>query len=262
MVPNGDYGNYGDADNLRKAILQVEEASIPLTVAEMRSFDPEKFKGITPEVLIATSMAMDSFKFNLATYIAADSDLNLFGDSRGMSMLLEAKFKGSVEKQPGQRVSHEMAYTLLDRMLPNSAFMGKKMIDIVRFRNSMNIERERFKERILEMTVELVGLDPQAQKRQFDVILYKHLLPEARDYQARFANNWDKFFKDSTKAIALDAKGISELIVTVLPLSLPAALLTATAYMGAKTLPFFVDYLKDKESLSRNNPYAYLMDFK
>jgi hypothetical protein len=257
---NGNYGKYGDGEAYRQGLLGVTDAEVPRTSADIRSFDP--VDGIPPAISIAMSMAADSYKLNFSTYLAAQKGIHLFGDSKGMDMLLNAKLKLAPPGAHGEGgISQQLAFTLLEHLIPNEAFRGKKLIDVVRFRNEMYKDREKFKERVMEFSVEHQNLTGESREQKLKQVLYKQLLPEARDYQYRLAENWDKFFKDGTTAIISESDRLAALVVTVLPFSYPAALLAGAAHVGAKLMPHLVSYLKEKEALNRRNPYNYLMRF-
>jgi hypothetical protein len=262
MIPDGNYGDAGTEVEYRKRLLTAKDSDVPRTVAAIESYKPDPRTALPPEMLIALYMSVDSFKLSLATYIAADENTNLFGDSVGMDMLLTSRLTGDSNSSiEHQSVSHKMAYTLLEKLIPNKSFVGKQLTDIVRFRNSTAKERKKFNEHILEYTIELQNFAGKEQTRKFDEVLYSKLLPEARTYQEAFARSWDKFFKESTSAVISDSKNIAQVAVTMLPVSHSAALLSVSAELGLKLLPSTIQYLKTREMLKRNNPYAYLMKF-
>lgn len=260
-VPNGDYGKYGDADNLRRKILSLAPTDVPSSVEEIKRF--KVIDGMTPEIIIALTMAADSYMLNLSTYLAIDQEVHLFGDSRGMDMLLSAKLSEQAEKTSRQDdFSHKLAFTLLEHLIPTESFVGKDILDIARFRNKMTKEREKFKEHILEFTAGLSNLSVEEREFKLHEILHRYLLPEARGYQNKLADNWDKFFKGSSKAVLKDQGQITQVVVSVFSHSLATALLLGALRAGSQVLPHLIEYLKEKESINRKNPYTYLMKFK
>lgn len=260
-VPNGNYGVYGTAENYRAKFLQLRDVDIPMSSKEISSFKV-KHSGIPPEINVALSMAVDSFNFNLSSYFATEHDLQLFGDNKGMDMLLSAKLSNESGQLPNEHISHMVAFTLLENLIPNEAFNGKHIEDIVHFRNKMEKDRKKFQERILQMTIDISKTSKKGNVSMVDKILYKQLLPEARNYQNLLARNWDIFFKESTKSIVNSTGQITQIMATSLPYSFAAALLVGAAKIGVTILPHLVDYLKNKEALNRENPYTYLMKFK
>lgn len=261
-VPSGNYGQYGDAENLRKLILAVKNEEIPMTVQEMKR--SKQTGKIEPPMLIALNMAADSYQFNVSTYFAVDQDIQLFGESKGMDMLLNAKFtEDEIKDQARHDISNKLAFTLLDQLIPNKAFQGKSIVDIVRFRNETMKEREKFKEHIVEITLNLQDENEKNATDKVQKILYTKLLPEARDYQYKLAESWDRFFNESTKAVLGDTGQITQIVVTSIGFhSFAAALLAGAARVGMRVVPHLIDYLKEKEAIERRNPYAYLMKFK
>ena len=257
-----DFGKYGSADNYKKELLKIKPEDIPQTTDELGSFKPTEFP-LPPEITIATKIATDSYQLNYAAYAASDDGLQLFGDSVGMDMLLTAKFRSVKADDPGTAsIAHKVAFSLLEHIIPNEAFQGKKFTDILDFRNNMHDDREKFKERILELTVEIQGVAGKAQQKQIDEIIFAHLLPEVRDYQNKLAKGWDTFFKESSRAVISDLQNTADLVAKMLPVSLPAALLAGAIEASTKVAPSLIDYLTDKQALNRTNPYAYLMKFK
>jgi hypothetical protein len=261
-APNGDYGQYGDADNYRKKILSLTEADIPSSVSDLEGFEPKKGT-LPPEVIAGLIMALDSFNLNFSAFTALDENVHLFGDSKGMDLLLKAKFAADNAMQKGDRgISQAVAFALMEQLIPNEAFVGKSITDIARFKNKRHIERERFKERILEITVELQDLSGAKKDAKVKELLYKTLIPQVRNYQNSTAKVWDTFFKESIKAVVYDSDTIAKQVATFLPLSVSAALMSATASIGKAIVPHLVDALADKKDLDRNNPYAYLMRYR
>jgi len=259
---DGDFGRYGSADNYKKELLKIRPDSIPSTVNDLGSFKTNEFP-LPPDITIALKIAMDSYQLNYAAFTAADDGLQLFGDSTGMDMLLSAKFQTAKSQEPGTAgIAHKVAFSLLERVIPNEAFFGKKLTDILAFRDKMANDREKFKEHILALTVEIEGVAGKAQQKQIDELIYSHLLPQVRDYQNRLSKSWDTFFKESTKAVLADAHHTAELVATMLPVSLTTALMAGAAEVGTKVMPHLIDYITDKKDLNRANPYSYLMKFK
>lgn len=256
MVPPGQYGK-NTAETLRQNILDTHPADVPHRVSEMRNVDFSN--GIPENILIALRMAEDSHLLNMSVFFAINNGLQLFGDSKGMDMLLRSKF--SKPSNGNTSISHLIAFKLIENIIPNEAFRHKKLIDIVRFRNETVRERNKFKERVLEASIALQRLSYNDQKKLIDKIVYKELLPEARNFQNAMADNWDKFFKDSTKSLIKNSHQIVQIVATILPTSLPAALLAGASQIGVSTLPYLIDYLKEKEKIERKNPYSYLMKF-
>lgn len=260
-VPNGNYGKYGDGAAYRQRILALKDGDIPASVAELEAFVPTD--GIPPEINAGIMMALDSFNLNFSAYAAIDNDYQLFGDSVGMDLLLKAKFAANDAMRAADKgISQAVAFSLLENIIPNEAFYHKSITDIARFRNEMHKERERFKERVLELTVELQDLSGANKQQKIKEILYKTMVPEVRNFQNLTAKNWDTFFKESTKAVIYDADTITKQVTAVLPLSIPGALLIAAASIGKSVVPHLVDYLANKKELNRINPYAYLTKFK
>jgi hypothetical protein len=261
MVHDGNYGKYGTAENLRSILKTIPESQVPHTVDEIRSHKPKD--GISPEHLIAMSMALDSYKFNLASYLSTEKDVQLFGDSVGMDLLLNAKFSGSEKtKNENKSIAHSVAFTLLEHMIPDEAFKGKSIKDTIRFRNEMAKEREKYKERILEITSDIISKNGSLSQKQLEEILYKKLLPEIRGYQNKMADNWEKLFKDSLKSVMSDSHHITQFIITSLVTQSIAAVMLASALrVGMKVAPHVIDYFAEKSKLNRSNPYIYLMKF-
>jgi hypothetical protein len=260
-VPNGNYGKYGTADEYRKAILSVEEKDYPSSVEEIATLKPTE-DAISPIMNLGLMMIHDSFNMNFSGYTAIDEDLHLFGDSTGMDTLLKTKFTIPGNFQRADRgVTQAVAFSLLDHVIPPSAFMGKKFTDIIHYRNEMHEERDRFKERILQMTVDLQNLAGSSKQQKIQEVLYRSLLPELRSYQRLSSRAWDHLFQESLRAISDDAEKIANDIVTVLPLGIPQAILAAAAHVGKDVLPHLVDFAITKKQLARENPYSYLMRF-
>jgi hypothetical protein len=179
-----------------------------------------------------------------------------------MDMLLKAKFNQMTDGNQKKNITHMVVFKLLENLVPVEAFNGKNFIDIVRFRNKMDKERKKLKERVLEISSEIEELQGDNQQAKVDEILYKYLIPEAREFQNKLADNWDNFFKESSKALILNSKQLAIIVATILPVSLPTAILASIASLGTTVMPFMVDYLKEKEKIDRRNPYSYLMKFK
>lgn len=259
IIPKGNYGKYGTAENLRQLIVNTKDSEIPRSCDEISSFKPKD--GIPPEILIATKMAFDSYQFNLSMYYAINEELQLFGDSKGMDLLLNAKLNTKNNQQKiRDDISHKIAFTLLENIIPNEAFNGKTIVDIVHFRNKMSKERELFKERILEITSKI---DTNVEgKDNIEKIIFGTIVPEVRNYQNMIADNWDNFFKKGTKVILNNTDQMAELIVaTILSQSLITPLLATALKIGKEILPNLIDFLKEKEKINRTNPYLYLMKF-
>jgi hypothetical protein len=260
-VHDGNYGKYGDGEAYRKRILELKLEEIPSSVDEIAQWSPTE-DSIPPEINIASTMALDAFHLNFAGYASLDRDYQLFGDSVGMDMLLKAKFAGGNKFEDVDKgISQNLAYALIDHVVPVAAFKGKKFTDIIHFRNDTANERQRFKERIMEMTVELKDLSGANKVQKIDELIYKSLLPEVRTFQNSLAKNRDTVFKDSVKSVVLDADTIAKEVATILPLSVSVALLAATAHIGKAIVPNLVDYLATKKDIERRNPYSYLMKF-
>jgi hypothetical protein len=126
-VPNGNYGKLGSAEELRKKILSLQDRDIPRSVEEIKRFKPDEY-GISPSIHVAISMASDSYQLNFASYIAVDKDLNLFGDSRGMNLLLNSKFNGIQPGSAKKSLTHQVTFTLMERLISDKAFVGKSII--------------------------------------------------------------------------------------------------------------------------------------
>lgn len=258
----GDFGKYGSSDGYKNALLQVKPSDIPSRLSEIDKFKPNN-EPLPPEIAIVLKMALDSHQLNFAAYTATQDNLHLFGDSRGMSMMLDAKFKPHETPHPATTgLAHKVAFTLLERTIPNEAFQNKKVIDVIRFRNEMSVEREKFQERVLKATVEMQGISGDEQQKKLNEIVFAELLPEVRDYQEKFAKKWDVFFKESAKSVLRDSHHTAELVATLLPMSFSGALLAGALELSTKVVPHLINYLKDKESLNRSNPYVYLMKFQ
>ena len=257
-VADGNYGKYGDGYAYRKRILSLKDDEIPRTVDELESFVPTD--SMPPEMTIALVMALDSFNLNFSGYVSDQREYQLFGDSKGMDMLIKAKFAGDNKFEAADKgISQAVAFAMLERMIPNSALERKSAIDIVRYRNKMHKERERFKEHVLQITAELQELSgDEKQKRVFEII-NKYLVPEARSFQEAADKNWDTLFGESIKAVIYKADDLARQIATVLPLSVTMAMLTAAAGIGKTLVPHIVDYYTKKKQIDRTNPYAYLM---
>jgi hypothetical protein len=261
-VKDGNYGVFGDADEYRRRILALKPDEIPQNVSDLEKWRVGKDGGIPPEMNIALTMALDSFNFNFSAYMSIEEDLHMLGDSEAMDMLLKTKFADKeLEKAADKGISEAVAFSMLEHVIPKEAFIGKRFEDIVRFRNDTFQERERFKEKVLEQTIELQDLSGAEKYKAIDKVIYKGLLPEFRSYQESQLQNWDTFFSQSTKSILYSAKDISAHVVQTLPLSLAAGLLTAATHIGLTVLPHLIDYLQSKKQLDRTNPYAYLMKF-
>lgn len=259
-VPEGNYGKQGDAKTYRRAILNVDEVNIPKTVEEIRNYKPSE--GIPPEINIALGMVSDSFNLNFASFVAMQQNLELFGDSRGMDMLLKAKYQSPGGKQgKNSGAAHKMAFTLLERLVPTKAFDGKSIVDIVRFRNKMSNQRDKFKDRIMGLTLELANLKDQEQEQKFEKLLYKEVIPEIKNYENLIEDNWDNFFKESIKSIFSDSDHTYQLVIAALAISYWTALMVGVAKIGKDIVPKLADFLVAKRALERRNPYAYLMKF-
>jgi hypothetical protein len=261
-VPNGNYGKYGDGDSYRKRILSLKESDIPSSISELEDFEA-KDGSITPEANAGLIMALDSFNLNFSAFTAIEESVHLFGDSKGMDMLLKAKFAANdAIKAADKGISQAIAFALMEHLIPNKAFYGKAVTDIVRFRNKRHKELERFKERILELTIELQDLSGSAKQAKVKELLYKTLIPEVRSYQNSTAKVWNTFFKESINTVVYDADTIAKEVAALLPLSVAVALLAAAANVGKAVVPNLVNALSEKKDLERNNPYAYLMRYK
>jgi hypothetical protein len=260
-VPNGNYGEYGNAEEYRKKILTLTDDQIPRSTKEIKAADVSS--GITPELTIVLAMIMDSFNLNFSAYTAIDEGIHLFGNSKGMDLLLKAKFESSKDQMLADKgISQNVAFALMEHLVPNGAFYGKSIEDIARFRNETAKLRDKFKERILELTVEFQELGGLAKEKKAKEILYKQLLPEARTFQERSLKNWDNFFKESVQAVAYDSDDIIREVLAVLPLSVTAALVATAARVGKAVVPNLVNYLQEKSEIERTNPYAYLMKLR
>ena len=263
LVYKALHGNLEDRNKVKAAetaILNVQPQEVPHTISEIKNADYSK--GMPPNILIALVMAMDSHQYNLSSQIAIEQNRQLFGDNLGMELLLKAKFnKHSLAMTNVNGISHMIAFKLMESLIKNEAFHGKKITDIARFRNKMAKERERFTEHVLSMTVGLNDLDYVQQSITIDEILYKDLLPEAREYQNKLADNWGNFFKSSSSAVIADSKDLVQIFMTILPVSFPQAFLVAAASLGKSIAPSLIKFWNDKESIDRRNPYVYLMKF-
>ena len=257
-VPNGNYGMYGSAEEYRKRLVELTDDNVPHSVEELNQIDVKD--GITPELNAAMIMASDSHMLNFSTFLAADKDLDMFGESVGMEKLLCAKV--GADSSSSQAISSRVAYKLLDSFVPNTAFRGKTLVDIVRFRNKVAKDREKFKEHILELTVDIQSSNEKGKKQRTNEIVYQKLLPEARKYQNALADNWDEFFKESSKAVIAGKGQTTQLLLSILPISFSAALLAGAVEIGSQIMPHLIDYLKGKEAIERKNPFSYLMKFR
>jgi hypothetical protein len=261
-VHDGNYGIYGDGASYRKRILELKDTDVSHSVQEIEEFKAGNDGSLTPEITTALSMAMDSFNLNFSAYMSVEEGLHLLGDSRAMDMMLKAKFSDKkLEVAADKGISESVAFSLMEHTIPNSAFIGKKFEDIVRFRNHTAVQRDRFKERVLELTVDLQDLAGAEKHKKVDELIYKVLVPELRLFQERQAKNWDNFFSESMKSVLHSAKDISTQVAQTLPLSIMAGLVAAAAQMGVTVMPHLIDYLAAKKEVERTNPYAYLMKF-
>src|SRR5690606_6523291 len=166
-------------------------------------------------------------------------------DSPGMASLLDAKLNDPriAIGDKSQGLAHQLAFTLLEKLIPNEAFKGKTLVDVVRFRNKTEKEREKFQERILQLATTFESYTFGQDKRRVQQLIDSELLPEAREYQYKLAENWDKFFKESTKSVLGDASQIGQFIgVTIFTQSVEAAMLAGAARVGMKIFPHLIDF--------------------
>ena len=262
-IHDGKYGVYGTAEQYRARLLELSLSAIPSSVKEISNFKPTPETEMPPEINIATTMALDSFNLNIAALHALDIDAELFGDSRGMDMMLHAKFTGKKGLSNANRgITNAVAYTLLERLVPIGVFKNKTLDDVLHFRNETQVERDRFKEYVLQFTTELVGLKGVERREVIDKLVYSQLLPEAREFQNRITKNRDTLFKSSIKAVTHDAEKIAQEVANLMPLSASTALLAGAARLVLAVVPSLVDFVEEKRELQRTNPYAYLLAFK